>query len=163
MSSEEKTHELYQTLIELGKAESITWWSRGKILSDFKKKSLWKGYADSWTAFLADPELGRSVDSQLRDLRLFDFYGNKMKCSQNDIKGIDVKKLDKIKKIVNEKTLESWLDKCKVNSYSDIINMVEFKDKDIMKCPHKNTREYTAKYKCLDCGCVQFSPFEMRI
>lgn len=148
--------ERHQKIIKLGQVGGEIRWEKGKLLLEQKKTNGWKGLADSWMSYLADPELGESLQTLERHMRVYSFYGEKLGLEYKDVEGIDVKKLEKMrsKGLINKKNYKEWLDKARNWSYSDFLRVVEFGEKDVVACKHKHIKNLPAKYRCLDCGQV---------
>lgn len=156
MDKNKENFERHQKIIQLGKYGGEIRWEKGKLLLEQKKTNGWKGLADSWMSYLADPELGETIQTLERHMRVYSFYGEKLGLKYKDVEGIDVKKLEKMRSanLITKKNLEEWLDKARNWSYSDFLRVVEFGEKDVMKCKHSKVKAIPPKYKCLDCGQV---------
>jgi len=144
--------ELYKELLKLSKEENVRTWKMGELLYGIKENKGWKGIAESWRAFLSDPEFEQSPLTLERYLRLYDFYGQKLGLKQEDIAGIDVKILGtkKIKDKLTPKNALKVLEKFRV-SYSDAMRLLRFGNKNPLTCKHKWS-PLKQLYECSKCG-----------
>jgi len=142
--------ERHRKIVELGKFGGEIRWEKGRLLFEQKKTDGWKGLAETWQSYLADPEMGESLQSLERHIRVYAFYGEKLGLKYKDVQGIDVKKLEKIKRVADKKNYREWLGKARSLSWSDLVRIIDYGE--VKNCPHKHIKNLPPRYRCEDCG-----------
>lgn len=167
MSKADKSFELYEKLKDTTQKSNSYKIIMGEYLYRLKES---KGYEDiagegeTWTTFLAMPEIAIPYTTAARYIKIAEVYVHKLGLSYEDLQGLDVWKLETVANKVTKQNVKEWLERIPTLSRSDIQTLVQHGEVDQMKCKHANLKVLPIKYKCLDCGIITLNnPNEIKI
>lgn len=90
----------YELLVEVDKASRILWFTKAKVLKDFKDNKLYRyvhgsGY-ETWNEFCSDPVVGISRVTANLHISLYEYFIDQMKLSEAEIGDIPIGRLQRM-------------------------------------------------------------------
>lgn len=156
---EEKVFDRYKKITELAQSGNNTKIALGELLLWMREADRYKfiaGEESTWTSFLASPEINIPYSSAMRYMSIAQTYIKDLELKYEDLTGLDTWGLYYVahSKIINKRNAKRWLANIRELSRSDLMQIVKFPDKDVMKCKHTDCEEIPPKRRCKNCGAV---------
>lgn len=117
----------------------------GGLLFEIKRDDIYKEQYDDFNSFLGDPEISISRPTAYRAMSVYEVFVNKYN-KQKEIEGIDPDKLYILVKIVDDKNIDEWIERAKVESRSDLRYAVRKEKKLPALDPSKHIRELIKEF-----------------
>ena len=136
---EEEILRLIEELKQVTWLKERAWLLMGRYLAKIKREGLWKGYAESFQEFVADPELRLPSYRRCLDIiRAYEVFVEHWGIPEDRLVKIGVDRLRWIAKKTlggTREELEEWLRKAEVLSKADFIAELTGKEYKPGKCP----------------------------
>lgn len=133
----------------------------GLTLIEVKESGAYLDYADSFNAYLAQPETKIPNSSAFRYMGVARRYVIELGLPKDMIEGLDTNALYRIKDLVTFDNYKEWLARVESLSRSDIYHLAKFGDTDQMSCEHDFEKVVT--YRCRKCGTVTRNEQEVQV
>jgi hypothetical protein len=151
-----KSFEIYKKLVETTQTSNSQKIAMGDYLLELRQTGGYKdiaGESETWTTFLAMPEIKIPYTTASRYMKIAEVYIRKVGLSYEDLHGLDTWSLERVANKVTKQNYKGWLEKVKELSRSDIVVEVTHEGVNQMECKHE-LKPLPAKYKCNKCGII---------
>lgn len=156
MNDSTKSFRLYKKLVENTQSANSQKIAIGDCLLQLRESGGYQeiaGEGESWTTFLAMPEVKIPYSTAARYMKIAEVYIRKVGLKYEDLLGLDTWSLYYVANKVDKNNVHDWLGKVKELSRSDIQVLITHEGVDQMTCKHA-MKPLPVKYKCDLCGII---------